>query len=100
MTDIVSGAGSLSTYGLYFIVAVLAAVVVFLYKRVSDLEKELRENLKTNADVTSRAAAETAKLLAETTEALKDNTTAFNGFQTTLADLKTTVQLAMERMKQ
>ena len=30
-------------------------------------------------------------------EVLKDNTTAFNNFQTTLSEVKTTIQLSMER---
>lgn len=92
MQEISEGAQALSTYGLYTIVAVLSVVVVFLYKRVSDLEKELRTTL-------SQAAAENSKLLAQTTEALKDNTKAFGDFQTAISELKTTVQLAMERMK-
>lgn len=92
MQEISEGAQALSTYGLYTIVAVLAVVVVFLYKRVVDLEKELRTTL-------SSTASETSKLLAQTNEALKDNTKAFCDFQVALMELKTTVQLALERMK-
>ena len=96
-------AEALSTYGLYAIVAVLAVVVVFLYKRVADLEKELRTTIQANANESSKQltqnASETAKLLAQTTEVLKDNTRAFIEFQSTLAELKTTLQVAMEKMK-
>ena len=92
MTEITEGAQTLSTFGLYAIVAVLASVVIFLYKRVADLEKELRTTL-------AQTASESSKMLAQTTEALKDNTTAFINFQTTLSELKSTVQLAMERLR-
>lgn len=93
-------AQAISTYGLYAIVAVLAVVVVFLYKRVAELEKELRCVIQQNAKESSEKASENATLLAQTTEALKDNAKAFSDFQATLAELKTTIQVVMERMKQ
>lgn len=91
METITPVAQSLSTYGLYAIVAILAIVVVYLYKRVSDLEKELRTTIQTNA-------SESSKLIIQTTEALKDNARAFTEFQTTLSELKTAIQFAMEKI--
>ena len=86
-------AQSLSAYGLYAIIAILCVVVVYLYKRVGDLEKEIRGLLAAKAT----DAAEMAKSSAQMVEVLKDNTTAFNNFQTTLSEIKTTIQLLMER---
>lgn len=86
-------AQSISTYGLYAIIAILCVVVVYLYKRIGDLEKEIRTLLASKAT----DAAEMAKANAQMIEVLKDNTAAFNNFQTTLSEIKTTIQLSMER---
>ncbi len=99
MNEISQGAQALSTYGLYTIVAVLAIIVVYLYKRVSDLEKELRNTIVSNSSEITKNAVETARLLEQTNDALKDNTAAFNNFQHTLSDLKGALGVAMERMK-
>lgn len=86
-------AHSISTYGLYAIIAILCFVVVYLYKRVGDLEKEIRNLLATKA----ADAAEMAKANTQMIEVLKDNTAAFNNFQTTLSEIKTTIQMSMDR---
>ena len=86
-------AQSISTYGLYAIIAILCVVVVYLYKRIGDLEKEIRTLLASKAT----DAAEMAKANAQMIEVLKDNTAAFNNFQTTLSEIKTTIQLSIER---
>ena len=86
-------AHSISTYGLYAIIAILCFVVVYLYKRVGDLEKEIRNLLAAKA----ADAGEMAKANAQMIEVLKDNTAAFNNFQTTLSEIKTTIQMSMDR---
>ena len=86
-------AQSISTYGLYAIIAILCVVVVYLFKKTGDLEKEIRNLLAAKA----ADAAEMAKANAQMIEVLKDNTAAFNNFQTTLSEIKTTIQLSMER---
>lgn len=90
-------AQSISTYGLYAIIAILCIVVVYLYKRVGDLEKEIRTMLSAKAAENSNQAAEMARTSTQMLEVLKDNTAAFNNFQTTLSEIKTTIQLSMER---
>lgn len=103
MNDIITGAQTFSTYGLYAVSVALVAVVIFLYKKVNELEKELRTTIKTNADESTKLhvqmASENSKLLAQTSEALKDNTKAFLDFQEALNSLRVTVQLLLERMK-
>ena len=96
-------AQSISTYGLYAIIAILCVVVVYLYKRIGDLEKEVRSMLDAKAEERAKHAtenanhaAELAKSQAQMLEGLKDNTAAFNNFQTTLSEIKTTIQLLME----
>lgn len=103
MNDIAQGAQTLSTYGLYAVSIALVSVVIYLYKKVGELEKELRTTIKTNADESTKLhvqmASENSKLLAQTSEALKDNTKAFLDFQEALNSLRVTVQLLLERMK-
>lgn len=103
MEAITPMAQSISTYGLYAIVAILSVVVVYLFKQQMALEKELRTTVKQNADETTKLltqnASEQAKLLSQTTDALKANTQAFQEFQNTLQDLKMTIQLLMERKR-
>lgn len=77
-----AGAAALSTYGLYFICAILAFVSVKLYTKTSSLEKEFRAYM---ARETSEAKAAHDKLLADSTAAmqastaaLKDSTEAIN----------------------
>lgn len=92
-------AQSISTYGLYAIIAVLCVVVVYLFRRQNALEKEMRDTIRSNAEEGKSYASEVARLMSQTTDALKDNTKAFNDVQTALADMRTALQLAMERMK-
>ena len=86
-------AQSISTYGLYGIIGILCVVVMYLFKKTGDLEKEIRSLLASKAN----DAAEMAKMSTQMLEVLKDNTTAFNNFQTTLSEIKATIQLLMER---
>jgi len=90
-------AQSISTYGLYAIIAILCVVVVYLYKRVGDLEKEVRTTLDAKATENANHAAELARSQTQMLEVLKDNTKAFNDFQAVLTELKTTIQFSMER---
>lgn len=103
MNDIITGAQTFSTYGLYAVSVALVAVVIFLYKKVNELEKELRTTIKQNADDNNKIhvqmASENARLIAQTSEALKDNTKAFIDFQEALNSLKVTVQMLLERVK-
>lgn len=104
MNEIAQGAQTLSTYGLYAISVALVAVVIYLYKKVSDLEKELRTTIKQYADDATKqqvtTATEMARLITQTNETLNDNSKAFNSFQETLNDLRMTVQLVLEKLKQ
>lgn len=90
-------AQSISTYGLYAIIAILCVVVVYLYKKVGDLEKEVRATLDAKAKESTEHAAELAKSQTQMLEVLKDNTKAFTDFQAVLTELKTTIQFSMER---
>lgn len=74
--DVVQTTALLSQYGLYAIVAILAACVVYLYKRIVNLEKELRRTLETHVEIKSRLVSETTDALRESTEALKQSSDA------------------------
>lgn len=92
MDGITAGAAALSTYGLYFICAVLGFVIYKLFSRMSALEKEFRaymarESAETKAAHDKLLADSTAALNASTA-ALKDSTEAMNK-----------ISLLMERMK-
>lgn len=104
MNEIAQGAQTLSTYGLYAISVALVAVVIYLYKKVSDLEKELRTTIKQYADEATKqqvaTATEMARLITQTNKTLNDNSEAFTSFQETLNDLRMTVQLVLEKFKQ
>lgn len=46
MEGLASSAAAISTYGLYAIIVILAGVIAHLYKKVSLLEKEMRDQLR------------------------------------------------------
>lgn len=46
MDNLVPQAAAISTYGLYAIIVILSGVIAHLYKKVSMLEKEMREQLR------------------------------------------------------
>lgn len=71
--DIASGAAALSTYGLYFIVAVLGFVCYKLFVKTSSLEREFRAYM---ARETEESKAAHTKLLADSTAALNASTAA------------------------
>lgn len=82
MDGVTAGAAALSTYGLYFIVAVLAFVSYKLFGKTTALEKEFRAYM---ARETAEARAAHERLLSDSTaamqastEAIKDSTTAIN----------------------
>ena len=86
-----SGAGALSTFGLYAIVAALVVVIVHLYRRVNHLEEKLREAVENSGEklrqVIEKAAEDRTKELAkwqeyaaQTQEVIKANTRALERF--------------------
>lgn len=91
MEGITAGAAALSTYGLYFICAVLVFVIYKLFSRMSSLEKEFRSYMARES-AESKAAhdkllADSAAALNASTAVLKDSTDAINK-----------ISLLMERM--
>lgn len=75
-------AGAISTYGLYGIIAILCLVVAHLYKRVTLLEKEMRDQLvkfqKEQAEREERRRAELTQLINTSNAVTERNTTALN----------------------
>lgn len=69
MTDVVSTAAALSSYGLWGVIAVLLFAVAHLYKEHNKLAKEMRDSLR-------KDSADAAKLLAEATLAIQNSTEA------------------------
>jgi hypothetical protein len=82
MDGITTGAAALSTYGLYFIVAVLAFVSYKLYTRQSAIEREFRDYMQRETAETKAAhaqlLADSTAALQASTAALKDSTAAIN----------------------
>ncbi len=68
----------LSQYGLYAIVAILCACVVYLYQRIAKLEDKFREALEKHAEIKAKLTAETKDALRESTEAIRQNTIALS----------------------
>ena len=56
-------AGTISTYGLYAIAALLVAAVIYLYKHINKLDDEFKEILKTTICDNNRIVAENTKAL-------------------------------------
>lgn len=92
MEGVTAGAAALSTYGLYFIVAVLGFVSYKLFCKTAALEKEFRAYMQRE---TTEAKAAHAKLLADSTAALQASTAALK--DSTEAINK--IALLMERLK-
>ena len=92
MEGISAGAAALSTYGLYFIVAVLAFVSFKLYSKTGALEKEFRDYMQSETKASKEAheklLADSTSALNASTQALKDSTEALNK-----------ISLVMERLK-
>lgn len=63
-------AGTLSNYGLYAIVALLVVAVVYLFKRQSALEKEIRDLLTSTINENSRVIGEATKIIEAQSEVL------------------------------
>jgi len=92
MEGVTAGAAALSTYGLYFIVAVLGFVSYKLFCKTQSLEKEFREYIQRE---TTESKAAHVQMLADSTEALrastaalKDSTEAINKIGVLIEDLK------------
>lgn len=92
MEGVTAGAAALSTYGLYFIVAVLAFVSYKLFAKTSALEKEFRAYMQRE---TAEAKAAHEKLLGDSTAALQASTAALR--DSTEAINK--ISLLVERLK-
>lgn len=92
MESIAGGAAALSTYGLYFIVAVLGFVSYKLFAKTTSLEREFRSYMQKETEASKAAheklLADSAASLNASTAALKDSTDALNR-----------IALLMERMK-
>lgn len=92
MEGISAGAAALSTYGLYFIVAVLGFVSYKLFVKTSALEREFRAYMQKETEASKAAheklLADSAAALNASTMALKDSTDALNK-----------IAILMERMK-
>jgi hypothetical protein len=82
MEGITAGAAALSTYGLYFIVAVLGFVSYKLFVKTSSLEREFRGYMQRETEASKQAheklLADSAAALNASTQALKDSTDALN----------------------
>lgn len=73
MDSAITAAGALSSYGAYFIVAILGMVCYRLFLRISAVEKEFREYVQKESAAQNEARA---KLIADTTTALNASTAA------------------------
>lgn len=82
----------LSDYGLYAISGLLVACVVYLYKRIGDLEKEMRSFLERHIDSRSKMLAETANALKNSTEALYESNAVLKQTSETLIKLSTATE--------
>lgn len=82
MDGVTAGAAALSTYGLYFIVAVLGFISYKLYMKTSGLEKEFREYMQRETQASKAAheklLADSTAALTASTQALKESTAAMN----------------------
>ena len=80
MEVITQGAGALSTYGLYAVCAVLALVVVHLYRKVDRIQEELKGAMIRHSESETKNADELRELVKQTQEIIKANTAAFEEF--------------------
>lgn len=92
MEGITAGAAALSTYGLYFIVAVLAFVSYKLFCKTAALEKEFRAYMQRE---TKEAKEAHQKLLGDSTAALQASTAALKDS----TDAMNRIAVIMERLR-
>lgn len=92
MEGLTSSAAALSTYGLYFIVCVLAFVAYKLFVKMNTLEREFREYMQRETEEAKRAHDE---LLGNSAAALNASTQALNDSTETLKK----IALLMEKLK-
>lgn len=64
-------AGTISTYGLYAIVAVLIIAVVYLFKQQNALEKEVREMLQTTINQNNQVLSENSRVIGEASKLIE-----------------------------
>lgn len=79
LNGISTGAGLLSTFGLYAICAALCFVCLHLYRRVNALEIKLREALVDHAKNSTKAFDEIKVMNEQMKEVIKANTDALQG---------------------
>lgn len=92
MEGVTAGAAALSTYGLYFIVAVLAFVSYKLFAKTTALEREFRQYMQKETEAVKAAheklLADSASALNASTQALRDSTDALNKIAVLMERLK------------
>ena len=92
MDGVTAGAAALSTYGLYFIVAILGFVCLKLYNKTSAIEREFRTYMQSEKtaekDTYQKILTDSTAALQASTSAIKDSTEALNK-----------ISIIMERMK-
>ena len=64
-------AGTISTYGLYAIVAFLVVAVVYLYKQQGSLQKDVRTLLETTLNETKIALNENTRVVGEASKIIE-----------------------------
>ena len=79
LNGISTGAGALSTFGLYAIVAALCFVYLHLYRRVNTLENKLRDALVDHATNSTKAYDEIKIMNDQMKDVIKSNTDALQG---------------------
>lgn len=72
----------LSEYGTYGILAVLAMVIVHLYRQVSTLSKETRDIIAKYADESARAQAQLLAAIQRSADVIERNTEALRRIAT------------------
>lgn len=92
MEGLTTSAAALSTYGLYFIVCVLAFVAYKLFVKMNTLEKEFRDYMQRETEEAKKAHDE---LLGNSAAALNASTQALNDSTETLKK----IAILMERLK-
>lgn len=79
LNGISAGAGMISTFGLYAIVAALCFVCLHLYRRVNTLEAKLREALVDHATNSTKSFDEIKVMNEQMKDVIKANTDALQG---------------------
>lgn len=91
MSEVETGATLISSYGLYTIISALCVVIVYLYKRIADLERDMRTTMANHMN-------ENTKLLVLASDAIKTSSETLDKFQETLSELRMSISIAIEKM--